>query len=151
MMVMELVLRPATEGDRDTAHRLLTAQLVEHRLPADPDGVARGIDLALAPHSPAWLWLGQREGRTAAIFLANEVVSVERGGLVLWVEELYVVPEARRSGIARALLARVCQQARQRGVRAIELEVVPTQQAALALYHSLEFEEVRRTRMSLSL
>src|SRR5256886_3856685 len=63
MMVMELVLRPATEGDRDTAHRLLTAQLVEHRLPADPDGVARGIDLALAPHSPAWLWLGQREGR----------------------------------------------------------------------------------------
>jgi len=43
MMVMELVLRPATEGDRDTAHRLLTAQLVEHRLPADPDGVARRI------------------------------------------------------------------------------------------------------------
>src|SRR5438067_13772838 len=149
MMVMELVLRPATEGDRDTAHRLLTAQLVEHRLPADPDGVARGIDLALAPHSPAWLWLGQREGRTAAIFLANEVVSVERGGLVLWVEELYVVPEARRSGIARALLARVCQHARQRGVRAIELEVVPTQQAALAL----RSEERRvgkecRTRMS---
>jgi len=61
---MDLVLRPATEADRDSAHRLLTAQLIEHRLPADPDGVARGIDLALAPHSPAWLWLGQREGRT---------------------------------------------------------------------------------------
>src|SRR5256885_14524611 len=84
MAVMDLVLRPATEADRDSAHRLLTAQLVEHRLPADPDGVARGIDLALAPHSPAWLWLGQREGRTAAIFLANEVVSVERGGVGVW-------------------------------------------------------------------
>jgi len=151
MAVMDLVLRPATEADRNTAHRLLTAQLIEHRLPADPDRVAHGIDLALAPHSPAWLWLGQREGRTVAIFLANEVVSVERGGLVLWVEELYVVPEARRSGIARALLARVCQHARQRGVRAIELEVVPTQQAALALYRALEFEQVHRTRMSLSL
>src|SRR5437016_1666936 len=83
MAVMDLVLRPATEADRNIAHRLLTAQLIEHRLPADPDCVAHGIDLALAPHSPAWLWLGQREGRPVAIFLANEGVSVERGGLVL--------------------------------------------------------------------
>ena len=148
---MSLVLRPATEADRDTAHRFLTAQLIEHRLPANPDGVARGIDRALAPHSPAWLWLAERDGRPTAIFLANEIASVERGGSVLWVEELYVVPEARRSGIARALLARICQQARQRGVRTIELEVVPTQAAALALYRSLQFEELRRTRMSLSL
>lgn len=148
---MSLVLRPATEADRDTAHRLLTAQLIEHRLPADPDGVARGIDRALAPHSPAWLWLAERDGRPTAIILANEIVSVERGGAVLWVEELYVVPEGRRRGIARALLARVCEEARRRGVRAIELEVIPTQEAALALYRSLQFEEVRRTRMSLSL
>jgi len=148
---MNLVLRPATSADRGTAHRLLTAQLIEHHLPADPDGVTRGIDLALAPHSCAWLWLAEREGRPAAIFLANEIASVERGGPVLWVEELYVVPEARRRGIARALLARIREQARQRGVRAIELEVVPTQAAALALYRSLEFEQVHRMRMSLSL
>ena len=151
MTVMDPIIRPATESDRDAAHRLLTAQLIEHHLPADSHRVARGIDLALAQHSPAWLWLAEREGRPAAIFLANEIASVERGGSVLWVEELYVVPEARRRGIARALLARICEQARQRGVRAIELEVVPTQEAALALYHSLEFEEVPRTRMSLSL
>jgi len=151
MTVMDPIIRPATESDRDAAHRLLTAQLIEHHLPAASHRVARGIDLALAPHSPAWLWLAEREGRPAAIFLANEIASVERGGSVLWVEELYVVPEARRRGIARALLARICEQARQRGVRAIELEVVPTQEAALALYHSLEFEEVPRTRMSLSL
>ena len=151
MTVMDPIIRPATESDRDAAHRLLTAQLIEHHLPADSHRVARGINLALAQHSPAWLWLAEREGRPAAIFLANEIASVERGGSVLWVEELYVVPEARRRGIARALLARICEQARQRGVRAIELEVVPTQEAALALYHSLEFEEVPRTRMSLSL
>src|SRR2546429_6479193 len=109
MAVMDLVLRPATEADRDSAHRLLTAQLVEHRLPADPDGVARGIDLALAPHSPAWLWLGQREGRTVAIFLANEVVSVERGVVVLWLRELYVGLEHSRSGLFADLLTRGCQ------------------------------------------
>jgi len=107
MTVMDPIIRPATESDRDAAHRLLTAQLIEHHLPADSHRVARGINLALAQHSPAWLWLAEREGRPAAIFLANEIASVERGGSVLWVEELYVVPEARRRGIARALLARM--------------------------------------------
>jgi len=36
-------------------------------------------------------------------------------------------------------------------VRAIELEVVPTQAAALALYRGLGFEELHRQRMSLAL
>jgi len=148
---VDLVIRPAGDADRAAAHRLLTAQLVEHHLPADPEGIARGIDCALAPGSAAWLWLAERGSRAVAVFLANPIASVERGGAVLWVEELYVAPEARRSGIARALLARVTEEARRRGVRSIELEVVPTQAAASALYRGLGFEEVHRQRMSLGL
>jgi ribosomal protein S18 acetylase RimI-like enzyme len=148
---MESIVRPASEADRDLVHRLLAAQLVEHRLPADPEGIERGIGHALAPDSRAWLWLAEREGRAVAVLLANEIVSVERGGLALWIEELYVVPDARRSGIARALLARVRERAVERGMRAIELEVVPTQTPAFALYRALGFEEVRRTRLSLPL
>jgi len=147
----DLVVRPAEAADRDTAHRLLTAQLIEHRLPAEARGISRGIDFALAPDSPAWLWLAERQGRAVAIFLANRVVSVERGGFTLWVEELYVVPEERRTGVARALLARVCDEARRQGVRAVELEVVPTQAAAFALYRALGFQDVQRQRMSLAL
>jgi GNAT superfamily N-acetyltransferase len=120
-------------------------------LPADAEGIARGIECALAPGSPAWFWLAERDGRPVAILLANEIVSVERGGLALWVEELYVVPGARRSGVARALLARLTEKARIKGVRAIELEVVPTQTAALQLYRALGFEDLHRNRMSLAL
>jgi GNAT superfamily N-acetyltransferase len=148
---MDLVIRPAAGADRDPAQRLLAAQLVEHHLPADPRGIARGVELALAPHTSAWLWLAERGGQPVAILLANEIVSVERGGPVLWVEELYVVPEARRTGIARALLSRIGEEARRRGVRAIELEVVPTQEAAFALYRALGFSDVQRKRMSLAL
>ena len=148
---MDLVIRPATGADRDLAQRLLSEQLIEHRLPADPQGIARGLELAMAPHTSAWLWLAEREGQPVAILLANEIVSVERGGRVLWVEELYVVPEARRTGIARALLSRISEEARQRGVRAIELEVVPTQKVAFALYRALGFADVHRKRMSLVL
>jgi GNAT superfamily N-acetyltransferase len=144
-------IRPAAAADREIAHRLLTAQLLEHRLPADAEGIARGLDLALAPHSPAWLWLAERQGQAVAIFLANEIVSVERGGRVLWVEELYVVPEARRTGVARALLAAARKEAVRRAIRAIELEVLPAQAAALALYEALGFEDVPRRRKSLAL
>jgi GNAT superfamily N-acetyltransferase len=148
---MDPLVRHAIAADRDVAHRLLTAQLLEHRLPADAAGISRGIEAALAKDSPAWLFLAERDGRAVGIFLGSRIVSVEKGGYALWVEELYVVPGERRTGIARALLARVREEARREGIRAIDLEVVPTQAAALALYRTLGFEDVNRLRMSLPL
>lgn len=146
---MNLIIRQAGDADRAAAARLLTAQLIEHDLPADPDRIARGITSALQANSRAWLWLAERASIPVGVLLANEIASVEHGGTVLWVEELYVFPEARRTGIARAMLSRVREQTHQRGVRAIELEVVPTQAAAFALYRSFGFKEVNRRRMSL--
>jgi ribosomal protein S18 acetylase RimI-like enzyme len=148
---MDLVIRPATQSDRDAVQALLTAQLVEHRLPADGDDVARGIACALEPGSPAWLWLAERGGRAVAVLLANELASVEHGGRALWIEELYVLPEARRGGVARALLERIFEHARSRAIRAVDLEVVPTQTAAIELYRKLRFVNVHRSRLSLSL
>ena len=135
----DLVIRPATATDRGAAIRLLTAQLVEHDLPVDDDGVARGVELCLVHGSSAWLLMAFLHGMPAGILLANPIVSVEKGGVSLWIEELYVPPERRRRGIARALLEHVRDEARNHGLRAMELEVVPSQQAALALYAGLGF------------
>jgi GNAT superfamily N-acetyltransferase len=148
---MTLRIRPASPSDRDVVHGLLTAQMVEHRLPAEPQRIDRGLDAAFRPGSPAWLFLAERDGQAVGVFLANQIVSVERGGETLWIEELYVTPDARRTGVARALLAHALDEARRRGLRAFDLEVVPTQAAALALYRALGFEDVPRQRMSLEL
>ena len=145
---MSLKIREARGSDLEVAARLLTAQLVEHHLPADATGVARGIELAMASPGTAWLLMALREDEAVGVFLANEIVSVEKSGRVLWVEELYVVPSARRQGVARAILEYVAAQARRRGIVAIELEVVPTQEAAFALYRSMGFVDVERRRMS---
>ncbi|HEV8608014.1 MAG TPA: GNAT family N-acetyltransferase [Tepidisphaeraceae bacterium] len=144
---MAHLIRGAVESDRDVAARLLIAQLVEHHLPADPQGVARGIELAMKSAS-AWLLLAFSGEEAVGVFLANEIVSVEKSGRVLWVEELYVVPSARRQGVARAMLEYVREEARKKGIVAVELEVVPTQEAAFALYRSMGFVDVDRTRMS---
>jgi len=148
---MTLRIRPAGSSDREVVHGLLSAQMVEHRLPAEPERIDRGLDAAFRPGSPAWLFLAERDGQAVGVFLANQIVSVEKGGETLWIEELYVTPAARRTGVARALLAHALDQARRRGLRAFDLEVVPTQAAALALYRALGFEDVPRQRMSLEL
>jgi len=148
---MTLRIRPAGPSDRDVVHGLLTAQMVEHRLPAEPERIERGLDAAFRPGSPAWLFLAERDGQAVGVFLANQIVSVEKGGETLWIEELYVTPGARRTGVARALLAHALDEARRRGLRAFDLEVVPTQAAALALYRALGFVDVPRQRMSLEL
>jgi len=148
---MTLRIRPAGPSDRDVVHGLLTGQMVEHRLPAEPERIERGLDAAFRPGSSAWLFLAERDGQAVGVFLANQIVSVEKGGETLWIEELYVTPGARRTGVARALLAHALDEARRRGLRAFDLEVVPTQAAALALYRALGFVDVPRQRMSLEL
>jgi len=145
---MSISVRPATPADRETCVRLLVARLVEHDLPADSVGIGSGVDLAFIPHSPAWLLLAEVDGVAVGVVLANEVVSVEKYGYTLWVEEFYVVSEARRQGVATAFLDYIVGEGRRRGVRAVELEVVPTQAAAVALYRRHGFREVHRQRMT---
>jgi GNAT superfamily N-acetyltransferase len=148
---MSISVRPATPADRETCIRLLIAQLFEHDLSADPVGIDSGVDLPFIPHSPAWLLLAEVDGVAAGVVLANQIVSVEKYGYTLWVEEFYVVPEARRQSVATAFLDYIAGAGRRRGVRAVELEVVPTQAAAFALYRRHGFREVHRQRMTWNL
>lgn len=148
---MEVRVRRAEARDRQVLARLLTAQLVEHALPAEPARIDRGLEVALAAGSPSWLLLAERDGAAVGVLLANAGASVEKGGRALWIEELYVVPAARRAGVARAILGWLVAEARAAGVVALDLEVVPTQAAAFALYAALGFSRVDRARLTLAL
>ena len=148
---MTLRIRRAEPADRTTVHALLTAQMIEHGLRAEPVRIDRGLDAAFRLGSRAWLLLAERDGKPVGVLLANQIVSVEKGGETLWIEELYVTPEARRTGVARGLLVHVIDQARRRGLRGLDLEVVRTQAAAFALYRAAGFTEVGRERLTLDL
>ena len=56
-----------------------------------------------------------------------------------WLEDLFVEPAARRSGLGVALVEAACDSARRRGSRRIELDVSEENAEALALYESLGF------------
>ncbi len=142
-------IRPADRRDTDSLVELLAAQLSEHGLAASLERVRRGIEVAFQSGAP--LLVAMEGPRGVGACLANRIASVEHGGAVLFIEELYVAPHARRRGVARALLNRLLADSRASGVRAIELEVDEGHEPARALYRSLGFEANTRTPWVLEL
>ena len=71
--------------------------------------------------------------------LVNLGIRGERG----WIGGLGVVASARRHGIGRALMEAVHEQARDRGLRQISLEVIEANEAAFRLYEALGYELTR--------
>jgi GNAT superfamily N-acetyltransferase len=69
---------------------------------------------------------------------------VEVGGtrLTAEIKRMYVAPQARRKGLARAMLAHLEQTARRAGAEAMVLETGIRQPEALALYESSGYAEV---------
>ena len=99
----------------------------------------------------------ERRLRDSAIFLAEEDgQSVGLLGLdfanpkIAHVQSVYVRPEARRRGVANALLAEAAAMAREHGYDHIELDVLTSNHGALAVYERLGFVEYQR-RLSVSL
>jgi len=56
-----------------------------------------------------------------------------------WLEDLYVRPAGRRSGLGRRLVDAAVERARARGCRRVELDVNEDNEAALALYRACGF------------
>ena len=58
-----------------------------------------------------------------------------------WLEDLFVVEEARRTGLGRAMVLAAIDRAEQRNCRRMELDVDDVNEAARALYRQLGFAE----------
>jgi ribosomal protein S18 acetylase RimI-like enzyme len=66
-------------------------------------------------------------------------LSVWTGTEDCWLEDLYVLEDARRSGMGRSLVSAALDRARGRGCRRIELDVNEENTAAIDFYRSLGF------------
>jgi len=69
---------------------------------------------------------------------------VARRGWTCRLAGMAVLPGVRRQGFGRALMAQLLAEARARGDRAMELEVIEQNEAAVALYQGLGFLPMRR-------
>jgi ribosomal protein S18 acetylase RimI-like enzyme len=127
--------RVATTDDVAAIRELYERLLAE--LP-DPDYLAgtwedevEDVEKSLAA---GMLLLAEEDGRAVG-FVQGRMDTPRLG----WVEALYVVPDARRRGVARELLAQVAALIRERGAEHVGLEVSDGSREARALYDRLGF------------
>ncbi len=136
----DLEFRPVPAGTGDAAD-LVAAMVAEMRdlydgLDLEAPGMPQAGPVEFSP--PGGLYLvGYRNG-----------VAVCGGGIkrlpdgTCEIKRMYVVPQARRSGLARALLAALEDAARRLGYRIVRLDTGERQPHAIALYEAAGYRRV---------
>jgi GNAT superfamily N-acetyltransferase len=147
---MDIVIRHATRADRDTLVTLLHAQLEEHEIALPLDRLRAAVEGPLDDPARGVFFIAE-DGEPIGVAYLSFVWALEHGGKSVWLEELYVTPARRGSGIGRRLLSTVCDYARASGCAAVDLEVEASHARAARLYERAGFEPHQRARWVLRL
>jgi GNAT superfamily N-acetyltransferase len=141
---MEVV--PLTAPDQDAVAKLLVLQMREHRVQTTIPRLRNVISGVLNDSRRGFILVAKDQGRVLGVAYLAIILSVEHSGPVGWLEELYVSPNHRGTGVGTALLDAVLAQARERGLVAIDLEVDAEHQRAESLYGRTGFQNLPRSR-----
>lgn len=146
-----LDIRRATAADRDDLVRLLLAQLGDHGIDVGTDRLTSAVDGVLDVPGRGLLLVARDAGTAIGVAYLAFNWTLEHGGRCAWLEELYVVPDRRSSGVGTQLLDSVRAEAVAEGCRAIDLEVDADHARAANLYARKGFRPHRRARWVLDL
>lgn len=136
---METSIRPARPEDAAVLadYQIRMARETED-LELDRSTVERGVAAVLADPGKGEYWLAEEAGRVLACLLVTFEWSDWRNGTVLWVQSVYVLPEARGRGLYRRLYEhlKACVEAAP-DLRGIRLYVDKRNAAAQHVYERL--------------
>lgn len=150
-MIEGIDIRPATPRDRDDVVELLAAQLAEHDIPIARADLAFAAEGILRVPERGFILLATDAARAVGVACVSFSWTVERGGMVAWLDELYVVPDRREHGLGNELLGRVIAAAGQAECRTVELEVETSHARAEHLYRRHGFADMPRRRWTRTL
>ena len=135
---MSLSIRPAVEPDLDLIIGFIRALAAYERL-ADEVCLDRDV---LATHlfgsaPKAEVLIAERDGAPVGFALFFHNFSTFEGRPGIYLEDLFVSPEARGSGAGKALLAALATLALERGCARLEWSVLDWNMSAIEFYRSL--------------
>ena len=133
-------------SDVDVAVELLTAQLEEHDIATSAERLRDIVQTVVADARYGFILLASADDHAIGIAYAAAHLSAEHGGVIGWLEELYVMPEWRGRGVGSLLLDDLVSRAQQLQWRGVELEVVAGHERAAALYLRRGFIATPRAR-----
>ena len=142
------MIRPMEPADRE-------AYLAMCRAFYDSDAVLhpvpdayfqRTFDVLMAGSPYAEGYIIEQDGKTAGYALLAKSFSQEAGGIVIWIEEIYILPEFQSRGLGTAFF-RYLEEHRTTGVKRFRLEYEPDNLRGAALYRRLGFSVLEYGQM----
>lgn len=94
----------------------------------------------------AGIYLFESDGETAGYGLTAKTFSQEAGGIVIWIEEIYIREKHRSKGLGREFFEFLEQQYKDSAVR-FRLEVEPDNKRAMSLYEKLGYKKLDYIQM----
>jgi GNAT superfamily N-acetyltransferase len=98
-------------------------------------------ELLAGPAERGVIWVAESERTLAGYLIAMLVSSLEHGGLMAEIDELFVLPEARARGIGSALLAAAEADLAQRGCVRLQLQLAAANARGRAFYERKGYGE----------
>jgi GNAT superfamily N-acetyltransferase len=133
-----LHIRVASPADLDVivAANLSLAKESE-RLLLEPATLREGVLKLLDGREPGQYWVAELDGRVVGQMLITFEWSDWRNRMVWWIQSVHVEPEARGSGVFRALYEHIRHAARGAGAAGLRLYVDTTNARAQAVYSAV--------------
>lgn len=144
-------VRPATPDDVPTLVALMAEFYGEAGYPLPAEAATRTFAALLADPRLGGAWIMEAGGEAAGHVVLTVCFSMEYGGLVGFVDDLFVRAAFRGRGLAAAGLAEVRRAAEARGVRALRVEAGPDNDVAQRVYRRAGFEDAGHLFLTLPL
>jgi GNAT superfamily N-acetyltransferase len=143
MTTSGLRIDPATERDVPVIRQLIIGlaeyEKLAHLFRATEADLR---DALFGPRPVAEAMVASIDGRPVGYALWFETFSTFLGKRGIYLEDLFVVPDARGAGVGRALLTRLAQIAVERGCGRVEWAVLDWNEPAIRFYRSLGAEPI---------
>jgi ribosomal protein S18 acetylase RimI-like enzyme len=138
----------AQETDTGELIAMMRAFYAELGEPFEEERAERALRALVADPSHGAAWVFREDGRAVGYLVVTHGYSLEFGGLLAVVDEVYAVPERRGQGIGARALTLAEEHCRRNGIEALRLEVHQENRRALALYERSGFEAHDRYLMT---
>ncbi|MCA0248639.1 MAG: GNAT family N-acetyltransferase [Proteobacteria bacterium] len=141
--IKDIVVRPATVDDVGTLHRfsvdLATYEDEPDAVASTPQTLARD---GFGENPQFAALIAERSGKPVGFALYTFNYSVWTAARGIFIEDIWVVPEERRGGVARALMQGLAQECTARGYKRIDLNVLDWNPAR-GFYERLGYRWIR--------
>ena len=142
------MIKEVFESDRESFIRLMKefydSDCVLNKIPNE--NFDRTFDEIINSRVYANGYLFELDGKAVGYALTANTYSNESGGMIVWIEEIYIQPEYRSRGLGKEFFKYI-ENNMGRDVKKIRLEVREDNERAVKLYERLGFSKVEYMQM----